>query len=56
MNAPHIAPAARFQWEDPLLLEAQLTEEECMVREAARAYAQDQLAPRVTAAFRAALR
>ena len=53
MNAPHTAPAARFQWDDPLLLDAQLSAEERMVREAARAYAQDQLAPRVTAAFRA---
>jgi glutaryl-CoA dehydrogenase len=53
MNAPHSASAARFQWDDPLLLEAQLSDEERMVREAARAYAQEQLAPRVTAAFRA---
>jgi glutaryl-CoA dehydrogenase len=53
MNAPHSASAARFEWDDPLLLEAQLSDEERMVREAARAYAQEQLAPRVTAAFRA---
>jgi len=54
MNAPHAALAApaRFQWDDPLLLEAQLGDEERMVREAARRYAQERLAPRVTEAFR----
>ena len=44
--------AAKFHWEDPLLLEQQLTEEERMVRDAARAYAQDKLMPRVLEAFR----
>lgn len=44
--------AAAFHWDDPLLLDAQLNEEERMVRDAARAYAQDKLAPRVTEAFR----
>jgi glutaryl-CoA dehydrogenase len=44
--------AARFQWEDPLLLEDQLTEEERMVRDSARAYAQDKLMPRVLEANR----
>jgi glutaryl-CoA dehydrogenase len=39
--------AARFQWEDPLLLEDQLTEDERMVRDSARAYAQDKLMSRV---------
>ncbi|MFM0324130.1 acyl-CoA dehydrogenase [Caballeronia glebae] len=47
-----MADAARFNWEDPLLLDQQLTEEERMVRDAARAYAQDKLQPRVTQAFR----
>ena len=32
---------AEFNWEDPLLLEDQLTEEERMVRDTARNYAQD---------------
>jgi glutaryl-CoA dehydrogenase len=41
-----------FQWDDPLLLEEQLTEDERMVRDAARAYCQDKLATRVTQAFR----
>jgi glutaryl-CoA dehydrogenase len=43
---------ATFHWEDPLLLEQQLTEEERMVRDSARAYCQDKLAPRVLEAFR----
>jgi glutaryl-CoA dehydrogenase len=41
-----------FQWDDPLQLDAQLTEEERMVREAAHAYCQDKLQPRVLSAFR----
>jgi glutaryl-CoA dehydrogenase len=40
-----------FNWEDPFLLEQQLTEEERLVRDTARAYAQDQLAPRVREAY-----
>ncbi|MBC7481750.1 MAG: acyl-CoA dehydrogenase family protein, partial [Rhizobacter sp.] len=43
---------AFFHWDDPLLLDAQLTDEERMVRESARAYSQDRLAPRVLQAFR----
>jgi glutaryl-CoA dehydrogenase len=42
----------QFQWEDPLLLESQLTEDERMVRDSARDYCQDKLLPRVTEAFR----
>ncbi|HHU94330.1 MAG TPA: acyl-CoA dehydrogenase [Alcaligenaceae bacterium] len=41
-----------FHWEDPLLLDAQLTEEERMVRDAAQAYAQEKLQTRVLNAFR----
>ena len=54
MNAPeHPRVAqARFVWDDPLLLDAQLSEDERMVRDAAHAYAQDKLLPRVTEAFR----
>ena len=37
---------ARFAWDDPLLLEEQLTEEERMVRDTARAYARERLMPR----------
>ncbi|QCP50906.1 acyl-CoA dehydrogenase [Trinickia violacea] len=47
-----MADAAQFQWDDPLLLNQQLTDEERMVRDAAQAYSQDKLLPRVTEAFR----
>jgi glutaryl-CoA dehydrogenase len=43
---------ANFHWDDPLLLEEQLTMDEKMVRDAAREYAQGKLAPRVVEAFR----
>ena len=43
---------ASFNWQDPFLLDAQLTDEERMVRDAAAAYCQDKLLPRVTQAFR----
>ena len=43
---------AEFNWEDPLLLEDQLSEEERMVRDTARNYAQDKLMPRVLLANR----
>jgi glutaryl-CoA dehydrogenase len=43
---------ATFHWDDPLLLEAQLGAEEIMVRDAAAAYAQERLAPRILQAFR----
>ncbi len=43
---------ASFNWEDPFLLSAQLTEDERQVQEAARAYCQEKLLPRVTDAFR----
>ena len=41
-----------FHWDDPLLLDQQLSEDERMIREAASAYCQDKLLPRVTEAFR----
>ncbi|HEV3429436.1 MAG TPA: acyl-CoA dehydrogenase [Paraburkholderia sp.] len=47
-----MAAHAQFHWEDPLLLDQQLTEDERMVRDAAAAYAQDKLLPRVVEAFR----
>ena len=43
---------ASFHWEDPFLLDQQLTEEERMVRDAAAVYAQEKLTPRVLEAFR----
>ena len=41
-----------FDWSDPLDLESQLTDEERMIRDAARGFAQSELQPRVTEAFR----
>ena len=43
---------AKFCWDDPLLLDQQLTEDERMLRDAARDYCQGQLAPRIQLAFR----
>jgi glutaryl-CoA dehydrogenase len=45
------ASRAQFQWDDPLLLEQQLTEEERLIRATARQYAQEKLLPRVTEAY-----
>ena len=47
---------AAFQWEDPFLLEDQLTEDERLIRDTARDFAQDKLAPRVTAGLPATRR
>lgn len=41
-----------FQWEDPFLLDQQLTEDERMIKESARAYCEDKLMPRVLQANR----
>ncbi len=43
---------APFDWQDPFLLEEQLSEEERMVRDTARKYAQEKLLPRVREAYR----
>lgn len=43
---------ARFDWEDPLRLEDQLSEDERMLRDAARTFAETTLAPRVIEAYR----
>ena len=48
-HGPSLAP---FDWADAFLLEDQLTEDERMLRDAAREYAQSKLQPRVTDAFR----
>ncbi len=54
MNAPEPIATRKpsFKWDDPLLLDEQLTEEERMVRDTAHAYAQEKLMPRVRDAFR----
>ena len=44
--------SAPFNWEDPLLIDQQLNDEERMVRDTARSYAQERLAIRVQQAFR----
>lgn len=44
-------PRPAFHWDDPFLFEQQLTAEERLVRDTARAYAQDKLQPRVLEAF-----
>jgi glutaryl-CoA dehydrogenase len=53
-NTPLIARSkpANFNWEDPFLLEDQLTEEERMIRDTARAYCQNKLIPRIIEANR----
>ena len=49
---PAAVKDAAFNWEDPLDLEGELSEEERMVRDTARGYAQDKLFPRVLTAYR----
>ena len=46
-NTPNIARSkpANFNWEDPFSLEDQLTEEERMIRNTAKAYCQELLKP-----------
>ncbi|MBA16494.1 MAG: acyl-CoA dehydrogenase [Sphingomonas sp.] len=46
-----MAEMGRFDWQDPFALDAQLSEEERMVRDTAHGYAQEKLLPRVTSAF-----
>ncbi len=50
MNAPLTKPV--FRWEDPLLFEEQLTEDERIVRDSARSFCQEKLMPRVRDAHR----
>jgi glutaryl-CoA dehydrogenase len=47
-----MAKTTDFNWEDPLDLESHLTEDERMIRDSARAFCADKLAPRVMSAFR----
>ncbi|WP_042775109.1 acyl-CoA dehydrogenase [Sinorhizobium fredii] len=47
-----MAGKSQFQWDDPFLLEDQLTEDERMIRDTARSYAQERLQPRVIEAYR----
>ncbi|MCB8819657.1 acyl-CoA dehydrogenase [Microvirga rosea] len=43
---------AKLKWDDPLLLDDLLTDDERMIRDTARAYAQEKLLPRVIEAYR----
>ena len=52
LKAKDAPDLGKFDWEDPFRLNDQLTEEERMLRDAARAYAQEKLQPRVIAAYR----
>ncbi len=52
MSTKESAGKAGFQWDDPFLLDDQLSDEERMVRDSARAYCQEKLMPRVRDSFR----
>src|SRR5579863_7816149 len=45
------ASGSQFRWDDPFLLDDQLSEDERLIRDTARAYAVDKLMPRVTEAY-----
>ena len=51
-KAAPILKDSDFNWEDPLGIEGELTEEERMVRDSTRAFAQDKLMPREQMAWR----
>lgn len=51
LRAKDAPDLGRFNWEDPLRLEDQLTEDERMISASARAYAQEKLQPRVLSAY-----
>ena len=51
LSAKDAPDLGSFNWEDPLLLEDQLSDEERMIRDSARAYAQEKLQPRIKAAL-----
>lgn len=52
LRAKDAASLGQFNWEDPLNFDSQLSDDERMIRDSARAYAQDRLQPRVIEAFR----
>ncbi|MEL7399357.1 MAG: acyl-CoA dehydrogenase [Pseudomonadota bacterium] len=52
MAMPKVKQWQQLDWQDPFLLEQQLSDEQRMVRDSARQYAQEQLQPRVRDAFR----
>ena len=50
-KTPTRAKAAAFNWEDPFLLDDQLSDDERAIRDTAHAFAQEKLAPRVIEAY-----
>ncbi len=52
LKAKDAPDLSRFNWEDALLLDGQLTDEERMIRDSAGAYAQEKLQPRIIEAWR----
>lgn len=52
LKAKDAPDLSAFDWSDPLLLDAQLDEDERMIQGSAHAYAQEKLQPRVTRAYR----
>ena len=52
LRAKDAASLSSFNWEDPLNFDSQLSDEERMIRDSARSYAQERLQPRVIEAFR----
>lgn len=52
MNQKSNSPAAEFVWDDPFLIDQQLTDDERMLRDATREFAQEKLQPRVVEAYR----
>ena len=43
--------AASFVWDDPFLLEDQLSDDERMIRDSAKAFAESELLPRIEEAY-----
>lgn len=51
LRAKDAPDLGRFEWSDPFRLDSQLTEDERMIRDSARSYAQEKLQPRIIDAF-----
>jgi len=50
-GSPEASSSPQFLWDDPFFLEEQLTDEERLIRDTARGYAQDSLLPRIVEAY-----
>ncbi|HEX6143504.1 MAG TPA: acyl-CoA dehydrogenase family protein, partial [Geminicoccaceae bacterium] len=51
-GAHRTSELGRFKWDDPFLFDSQLTDEERLIRDSVREFADSQLMPRITEAFR----